>query len=369
MRAGIIAVLFCVWMLPALRVDAQTAPTESAWALTESCAAQSVDAPDGLITGVIASYQRGEGARAYREAVGTTYYLAFEGSAFTESGALSPDGRHYAVPYGSITTFAAFDVRYRVSEIWVYTTESVPRLIRRIPWGATFQRGDVPRMTWLDDQTLLYPEGNIDAPTVYYTLDPFAENITRAESTLGGYVALSPDARYGIALHEGGYALMDAAAGTRIRRLEGLSDFVWHPDSRRYTALHRAADGTRHLMLIDAADDTGETIFTLDERYALRGLRWSSDGERLLFGLFDPQENETRLIVGDASARTLTDVCVLLKVVDARDGAAAVFAPAGDAVALLTASGDYRFRVLDLESNTLYGISGDSGALTAWGAG
>lgn len=341
-----------------------------AWPLRESCASMSDSpAPDGLISGAVVSYQRGEGARAFRESVGTTYYLAFEGGTFTASGALSPDGRHYAVPYGTITTFAAFDVRYRVTELWVYTTETVPRLVRRIAWGATFQEGAVPRVLWLDSQRLLYPQGSIDSPRTYWMLDPFAETVTPTESTLGGYAALSPDLTRGIARHEDGYALFDTDGRALVRRLDGLSGFVWHPDSLRFAALEHGADGVRRLVLVDAVSDTREVLLTLEARYALRGLTWSPDGARVLFTLLDPQENENRLIVGDVRGRAFVDTCALLKVLDPRDGLAAVFSPDGARVALLAAGADFPFQVLDIDSNTRYGVSGDSGALMAWGAG
>ncbi len=361
MWCGLLLLLLCIH-------TAHAQP--DAWPMRRSCATVSDSpAPDELLSGVIVSYQRGEGARAYRESVGTTYYLAFEGSTFTASGALSPDGRHYAVPYGTITLFAAFDVRYRVTELWVYTTEVVPRLVRRVAWGATFQEGDVPRVLWLDSQTLLYPQGSIDTPRTYWTLDPFAETVTPTETALGGYAALSPDLTRGIARHEDGYALFETDGHTLIRRLDGLSAFVWHPDSARFAALERGADGVRRLVLVDAPSGVRATLLTLEARYALRGLTWSPDGARVLFTLFDPQENENRLIIGDVHARVLTDTCVLLKVVDPRDGLAAVFSPDGARVALLAAEADYPFQVLDIDSNTRYEVSGGSGALVAWGAG
>jgi WD40 repeat protein len=330
------------------------------WQVNTACAVVS-ESPAPL-DGVILTHDPDAGVRALRAGVATTYFIAFEGSNFTGAGALSPDGRWFAMPHGTITTAAAFDVRYRVTEIRVHSTDAVPQIRRRIPWDATFQAGAVPSIRWLDAATLLYPEGGFGDPLTGISVDPLADPLEKTASPLTAYAALAPDLATGIGRYQDTDALYDTASGWVRARLTGLSGYVWSPDSARFAAVQRRESGAA-LVVIDAASLETRVLFDVPPDHVVRNLRWSPDGARLAFSLFDPQENVNRLYIGALDGGTLTDPCIGL-----HPGVAAVaWSPDGARLALVTA--DDRLELYEPGTGARYALAGFSGGLMGWGAG
>jgi WD40 repeat protein len=331
------------------------------WQVTTRCAV-SVDAPAPL-KGVILMHDPDAGVRALRAGVATTYFIAFEGSNFTGAGAMSPDGRWFAIPHGNITIAAAFDVRYRVTELRLHSTEAVPQIRRRIPWDANFQAGSLPRVTWLDADTLLYPEGEFNGPLTGITLDPLADPLEKVASSLAAYSVLAPDQQSAIGRFEDTYALYDTASGWVRQRLPDLTQFAWSPDSTRFAAV-QSIDGAAALVVVDAADVGARVLLTLAPDVVVRNLHWSPDGAQIAFSLFDPQENENRLYVGDVDGGTLKDTCILLY-----PGVPAVaWSPDGNRLALVALDG--RLEIYEPAADQRYATTaGFSGGLIGWGAG
>lgn len=362
-------------IIPALNHHAQPA---DGWPVTTACAPDEAAPPPGwTFPGVIVSVAPTDGVRALRATVATTYYIAFAGSAFVQAGALSPDGRWYAFPYGTLQTAATSDNRTLVQEIRVHSTDRVPQLRRRIPWQATFQAGtpirpgdptDPPALRWLDAETLLYAQGTVSGGYSYALLRPFAETVTPVPSDIGQYPHLAPDLKRGLRLTEGAWGLFDLTNGALLRRFPALADgltvFAWSPDAARLLTV-TAADGVRRLVLLDRDGVSAEVVLTFPVELAPRNIAWSPDGTRFAFSLFDPQADENRLHIADVAAQTITDACLLL----ARDVRALAWSPDGTALALVTASSRVsRVQIYDLRANVRYAVAGYSGALVGWGA-
>lgn len=150
MKRLIFLVLSVAWI-------GRTQPLE--WPIERECAPSVSAAPEDLaFSGALITYAV-DGVRAYRDGFPTTYFIAFGGSNFNEGGALSPDGRWYAVPHGTIQTIATSDVQYRVSELRIYTTEAIPQLRWRLAWSLASPYRTLPPLQWLSDHTLLYGQG------------------------------------------------------------------------------------------------------------------------------------------------------------------------------------------------------------------
>lgn len=327
----------------------------SGWPLTQDCAAAADPLP---FDGVIVTANPDEGVRALRSSIGATYFVAFAGSNFTQAGALSPDGRYFAVPYGTIQVAGSFDNRARITELRLHTTDPVPQIVRRIPWDATFQDYEIPAVRWLDSETILFAGGKFAEPKVYYTVNVFADEITPQPTPLGQYETIAPDQQQGIGRYQDSYALYELSSGWVIRRLVDMRGFVWNPVASVFAAL--VQDGATRLLALLTPDAAQQTILTLDERYVVRNFTWSPDGERFAFSLFDPQEDENRLVIGDTRTETLMDTCILLH--NAVRGA--VWSPAGDRLAVVTS----QLEIFDLAANTRHPAAPFSGGLIGWGA-
>jgi Tol biopolymer transport system component len=95
---------------------------------------------------------------------------------------------------------------------------------------------------------------------------------------------------------------------------------------------------------------------------------WSPDGGRLLFGLFDPQADDNRLILADIAGQTLTDLCVGLAgdYRGAVDGLySALWSPDGAWIAVQPGDG---LQLIDLAGRARYTVAADRGGLVGWGA-
>ncbi|HEX2620985.1 MAG TPA: hypothetical protein VHL11_12580, partial [Phototrophicaceae bacterium] len=141
-----------VWLLCISAQARQGFPTLVPWAVNRHCAADPIAPPEGWsFPGVIVSTVPEDGIRGLRADTFKTYYIAFAGSNFTEGGALSPDGKWYAVPFGYIQTAASSDLRYIVQELRVMSTEALPKVRAQMVWKASYQVGAIQPIRWLDN--------------------------------------------------------------------------------------------------------------------------------------------------------------------------------------------------------------------------
>jgi WD40 repeat protein len=360
-----------------LAASSEYAAQSAGWTPVEACAGLPSAAPDAPFDGLLIMVDS-DAARAFREEIATTYVLSFAGGNFVGAGAVSPDGKYYAVPNGVITTVSSSDVRYTVQEIRIVTTETVPRIVARITWRASFpfgtrftSSGDIPPIQWLDGDTIQFISGTISdghTPVEVDVFDGGEMDIAKGYPVL----AASPDRTRMIAVRDGGLALIDTASAGIVAALpptpRGALQAAWSPDGARL-ALTTVDDGAVTLRLY--RDDAGEneTVVTLPPEQILWNLRWSPDGTRLAFTAFDPQTNENRLHIADAAARTVTDTCLpLVADVTGKPFAALAWSPDSTRIAVLTAqtSAQPQIQIYSVDDRTRYTLIPAAGRLLGW---
>lgn len=319
-----------------------------------------------------------DAARAYRAGVATTFVLSFAGGNFLAAAAVSPDGRYFAVPNGVITTVSSSDVRYVVQEIRIVTTETVPRILRRLPWRASFpvgtrftSAGDIPRIRWVDSSALQFIDGTISegqSPVQVQVL----EDAPPVDAPGYSALSVSPDRTRALTLLGGRLVLLDLTATASIAALPqtpaGLLQVAWSPDSTQF-AMTLAGDRAVSLALFSRDGEQRDTLVTLAEGQVLWNLRWSPDAARIAFTAFDPQPIENRLFVADLAARSVNDTCLpLFADVDGQSLSALAWSPDGSRLALVTSQTAARpqIQIYDVALRSRYNLVPAAGRLLGW---
>jgi WD40 repeat protein len=372
-----------IWVLLAVglaifsSISYKSTAQDSGWEPLEACAGLPSAAPETPFDGLLVMVDS-DATRAYREEVATTYVLSFAGGNFVSAGAVSPDGKHYAVPNGVITTVSSSDVRYTVQEIRIVTTETVPRIVERIPWRASFpygtrftSSGNIPPIAWLDNSTIQFVSGTISDGHTPVQIDVFEGGEMEIAR---GYpaIAASPDRSRAVAVRDGGLALMDTVSTRAIAALpptpQDALQGAWSPDGTQL-ALTAIENGGIALYLYSNDAAESETIVTLPPEQVLLNLRWSPDGTQLAFTAFDPQTNDNRLHIADTAGRTVTDTCLpLVSDVSGKPFAVLAWSPDSTRIAVLTAqtSAQPQTQIYAVEGRTRYTLIPAAGRLLGW---
>lgn len=343
----------------------------------ERCAALPSAAPATPFDGMLVTVDA-DATRAFRDGVATTYVLAFGGGNFLSAGAVSPDGAYFAVPNGVITTVTSSDIRYTVQEIRILTTGTVPRIVTRLPWRASFpvgtaftSSGGIPPIRWLDDTHIAFVTGTVNDVQTLVAIDVFAGGDPVEVAGLG-LTNLSPDGSRGVALVGGMTVLVDALNGDTVAVLpqtpSGALQFAWSPDGTRF-AMTDVVDGAIALRLYDAGGVLEETVTVLPPEQVLWNLRWSPDGAFLAYTAFDPQSIENRLHVVNLTVRTVTDTCLpLVADVNGRGLSVLAWSPDSTRLAILTRQTSARpaVQIYTVASRSRYTLVSAAGRLFGW---
>lgn len=340
-------------------------------AIQPACTTPSL-ADESLFNGVILSFVPADGVRALRPEIATTYYVAFDGGNLTAGGAVSPDGRFYAVPNGVIQTNSAADVRYVVQEIRIITTETVPRIAARIPWQASFPVGTrfattqgIPPVKWLGSEVVAFPSGSMNGEQVWERVDFSASPVDVQPFEAAALTPLSPDGSRGLQATAGGWLIRDTDTNTIVGRLPRLSAAqftAWSPDSARLAAITHQPTSTR-LELFWRGGAPAAVIAEAERGWALWNIRWSPDGKQLAYALYDPEANLSRLYLYDVATGEASDTCLDLF----PHPQAVAWSADGTRLAVLSEqnaeAGLYAF---DLTRNALSRLSPYTGGLLGW---
>ncbi len=347
------------------------------WQQLERCAGLPSAAPLEPFDGLLVTVDT-DATRVYRAAVATTYVLSFAGGNFLDAGAISPDGRYYAVPNGVITTVSNSDVRYVVQEIRIVTTETVPRIVKRLPWRASFpvgtrftSSGDIPRIRWLDNAVIQFVDGTISEGQHAVQVDVFSDTAP-IEALEIPAISVSPDNTLALAIVDGGISLISLSNGEALIALPDVlfpsAQVAWSPDSARFV-IAQLRDGNVALGLFTRDGAALDTVVTLAPEQVLWNLRWSPDGSRIAFSAFDPQSLENRMVVVDVEARTVTDTCLpIVADVDGASLSALAWSPDGTRLAYITTQGASRgqIQVYSVNDSSRYNLIPAAGRLLGW---
>jgi WD40 repeat protein len=347
-----------------------SAQSLSLWTTTRECAPPSVPRPEGWrFPGVITSLVLDDGIRGFRADTFRTYYLAFAGSNFVEGAALSPDGTWLAVPYGYIQTAAAFDVRYIVNELRLISTGLNPQIQRQLSWQASFQYPDIAPIEWLDNETLLFPQGSFLQGQTLQTVNPLTNEA--APLDVGGLngkplTALSPDLTYAFSPNLDTWALFDLNSGERQEQFPAPA-LDWSPDGRYFAGV---VDG-RSLHLYDRDGTAIAHVADVGVDRRVWNFSFAPDGSRFIYTAYDPYQNENTLYIGDMDGETIIDTCILL--MNRHDGereSGVLWSPDSTQLVLLTSDrldDPNALQIYDLEENVRYSVGVYIGGLIGWG--
>lgn len=189
-----------------------------------------------------------------------------------------------------------------------------------------------------------------------------------------GYPALaaSPDRTRVVTIHAGGLALIDTSNTSVIAALpptpSDALQIAWAPDSTKF-ALTTVDDGAITLSLYSKDANESETVVTLPPEQILWNLRWSPDNMQLAFTAFDPQTNENRLHIADASTQVVTDTCLpLVADVNGKPFAGLAWSPDSTRIAILTrqTSAQPQIQIYSVSGRTRYTLVPAVGRLLGW---
>ncbi|MBW7878452.1 MAG: PD40 domain-containing protein [Anaerolineae bacterium] len=345
--------------------------------MTQRCLGLPVEAPDAPFPGMLVTVAD-DAVRAYREGVPTTYVLAFAGGNFLRGASVSPDGQVIAVPNGVITAVTSSDVRYSVQEIRIVTTETVPRIAVRIPWRASFpmgslftSTGDIPTVQWLDSERFLFVEGLASEAQRWVVVRPFDAGAQPETAAVQDALTRSPDGSRTVAVRSSERALIDAASGQTLVSLPANADVSraqWTPDSSTLAISYREG-GVERLTLMDTASGAQSDVFVFEPYQKARSVRWSPDGARLAFTVFDPQTGMNRLHIADRAAHAVSDLCVDLEIAGSEPfTSSVVWSPDGKSLAMTTAQAvpNAVISIADVETGRRWTLLPASGELSGW---
>jgi len=318
MRRLLSICMVSICLLTAVLAHAQDQqPRNDGWEVIRACVA---DVPSSKIPreqwdfeGVIFS-ETGDGVRAIRTDVPTSYFVAFDdGTSFASAGAFSPNGQWFAYPVGRMNWYvnSAGDHFYVADSILVVSTDP-QQVVYQVPWQehGFGQTGSfaLPRVEWIDNEQLVaYREMGDDG-----IVNPFTAEFTpwERETWLSRLSHFSPDFTRAIVhqWREKVSGLYDVENDVMLASFESTSRFLaWMPDASGFVmegqnASEGGSSTDRQLDIFDRDGQYVETIFSY-AGYAGCAV-FSPDGHSLAFTA------EEQLFVADLLEKRISDYCL-----------------------------------------------------------
>lgn len=213
------------------------------WTFEQRCIQEATPPPAGwTFDGTIFIYEDDRGMKELRSDVAQPYFIAFDGGSepqnFNAAGRVSPDGKWYAVPAGTVHSSMTGN-HYGIDEIRVFSTGRTSNLIHRVSWSNHFagiSTGTIDDIQWKDNTTLFYQDALSKNPG-WYEFNVLDGNKTLVEVSFpankDGYHELSPDLSMGIKYREHADTsyLVDLTTGQDIMLLPHDYQINWLPDS------------------------------------------------------------------------------------------------------------------------------------------
>ena len=295
-----------------------------------------------------------------------------------QGGALSPDGKWYASPYGRTDRDPkTYDTITSTQEIRVYSTSSSEKYVINIP-AAQFSQGDYGQIHWRDNNHFAY------RTSVEQTLliDPFTgknEPIEALNSLFGQWLVsiysyLSYDwTRVVYRQHtpsDGDWHIIDLRNGDEPKTLSlwYYSIVVWMPDSSHFVAEvdnPSNSDSWQKLVLFDQDGNFAETLFNTDKKYQIRDKAWSSDGRYLAFSedTYVPTHvSDRKLYIADFKQHQIIEPCIKV-------GVGLAWSPDNSKIAFLNmGEGQQPVEIYVLEAEKVYRVAYHTGSVVGWRA-
>jgi hypothetical protein len=309
-------------------------------------------------------------------------------------GALSPDGRWYASPYGiRVMDEQTYNVITTLNEIRVHSTFSEEEYRVAFPIAQFFQQ-DFGQIHWRDNEHFVYPsiiDGTLlvnpftDEAIPMKILDPifgpwggtansrFSPDWTRVLNTA--------DYRFAEDFTTGPensdiveWNIYDITSEENPLSLAKINaSFVsWMPDSSHFVAEIPNTGGDEPQFRVALFDKNGELsgiVFDLPHgerldrsiNYNIKEMAWSPDNQFLAFSTFDESRPPiSNLYFADVQQRKVIDTCLAT-------GTGFAWSPSGTQVALLVNdSGESAIGILDMTVNQVYVVGYNVGGVIGW---
>jgi hypothetical protein len=254
-------------------------------------------------------------------------------------GALSPDGRWYASPFGDRELTQSNNVYTTVREIRVYSTSAEDReyIVILAPVIEGIPAGFYVQIHWQDSQWFLYANGDGDIlinpftqetqflegyhfhdvfdPLDYYQRPHLAPDFTLAVST----EYMSSDPQWGL------YAVpaKDLFSAEPLIQLDLAETAIvaWRPDAHIFAAEQEVESG-RQLVFVNRSGVVDEVVFHLPEgeRVGNNNTAWSLNGRYFAFitfkdlgseyGVYDYWGSPNTLYIADTQEQVVIDTCL-----------------------------------------------------------
>jgi hypothetical protein len=300
-------------------------------------------------------------------------------------GALSPDGRWYASPFGDRVLTESFNVYTTVREIRVYSTSGDDRVYSVIlaPAVEAIPSGFYIQIYWQDNQWLLYSNGEADT-----LINPF----TQETRQLSGYhfndvfdrfdsyqrPHLAPD--FTLAVGTGGitsdaqWGLYTVPAEDRFSikpftqlDLADTSIVVWRPDSQIFAAEQDIESG-RQLVFVNRQGAINDVVFHLPQGERSNNTAWSLNNRYFAFitfedsgsqsSYYDYWEKPNTLYIADTQEQVVIDTCL-------STGIGLAWSPDSSQLAFLApGEGIQPIFVMDVENFNAYPVANHAVATT-----
>jgi hypothetical protein len=305
-----IGVSSALLLLPALSFAQDNA---DGWPVEQRCAAEAVVPPDDwTFNGTIFTRDL-DGIRAINAAFPTTYFVIFS-SEFLKGAALSPDGRWYAIPSGTLSPAADTipDYYYHVQKIDFYSTDA-KREHRSIPWDMTF-RSSIETIRWLDDEYIFYRSGHHYGGSEYYKINTISGEKTKVEVPARSIIP-SPDGSRAFYRDEQTleFTLYNTATNeTLVHFAENTQNFLhaypqWSPDSTRFVGVvtdERNGEVEPAPAHVNIYDRDGSLMQSIKWDTTVYNPNLSGNNAYLSWS-----DNEGNFFVADLDTKTITDYC------------------------------------------------------------
>lgn len=327
------------------------------------------------------------GVHGFRANWDTTRVVSFiDAGAALPGGALSPDGRWYAVPWGSEIRANNGDILYYADELRAFSTIDSEE-VWRVNWNSTFNsKSPISQIYWRDDERAYYTTMDDGTPTGTFLVNFFAVNSEPVSTTLDpldveSVSYFSPDWTRALVndnserFDPSAWQLVDVEADAPLLdlNLAEFSQVAWTPSSAFFAAevlrpnddgelLYQIAlfdrDGARVQTLLDMPEGA-RVLFSPDND--LKNMVWSPDGRYLAvitsISTAPPIDN---LYIIDTMEGRAIDTCL------APSGGLA-WSPGGNQLALMASGEEHRpIYILEVAQERLLFITRHDGNLIGW---
>lgn len=357
------------------RSQEATDTPDAGWPVEERCVGRPAKSPKGwsyegtIFTADNGMYSEdGGGIHAIRQEVSTPYFVAMNGKDIVYGGALSPDGKWFAVPYGysvdqHIDGFGDHaGSEYRVEAIHIYRTDYT-QLAHTIDWRVSDQNVVIRKIMWLGNDRLIYWQ-DTDLPSEKKTVvvNPFTDERDTWQNVREN---LTADQWKTFLEYENPYEngwLVEPRLSKLTQELAGQYGF-------NQAKMHWLADTGGFVVSIPRSVNSSEGFAFFNEQDGLKSImtnktvsqvKISADGRYAAFqtGGIDNQSREASEInIADLQTQTITQIC------SDTQYPAFEWSPFKDQLAI---GKDGIISVLDLDSWHSYVVATKQGRLVGW---